>query len=168
MVLLSRRSFVALAGAVPFSLWFAKYALGNSSTQVLTRYDALSPQGQAMLAKYAMAVDKMANSTGEGDPTSWVFQWYTHWVKGSTSRGSEIARIYSDPSDPHRALAEEMWQTCQAHGPGGNESAFLPWHRMFVNFLEQIVRNISGDPSFTLPYWDYSNSDPSVHAVLPS
>ena len=47
-----------------------------------------------------------------------------------------------------------MWNTCQAHG-GRPLQFFLPWHRMYVYFLERIIRKTSGNPNFALPYWNY-------------
>jgi tyrosinase len=162
MVALTRRSFVAGAATIPFALWFERYAFAQPP---LVRFNALSPQGQAMLKVYAKAVNKMQTATAEGDPKSWVFQWYTHSVKGSTTKAAELTRIFPAPS-PQRNLAQDMWSTCQAHG-GGNEDFFLPWHRMFVYFFESIVRKVSGVPTFTLPYWNYSAAG-AVHGVTPA
>jgi tyrosinase len=33
---------------------------------------------------------------------------------------------------------------------------FLPWHRGFIGWFEQICRTLSGDPTFALPYWDWT------------
>lgn len=32
---------------------------------------------------------------------------------------------------------------------------FLPWHRAYLNFHEQILAHLVGDASFALPYWDW-------------
>jgi tyrosinase len=164
MVELSRRSFIAGAVAVPFCLWFEKYAGAQTP---MTRYEVTTPQGQAMLKSYAKAVATMVN-TGADNPKSWIFQWYTHFVKGSTTKSAEISRVFTSNTGPNRALAQETWNTCQAHAPGEDENYFLPWHRMFVYFFERIVRNVSGDQSFTLPYWNYSTTDTAKHGVMPS
>src|SRR5947209_1467129 len=163
---ISRRSFTAGMAVMPFGLWLQRQPYPSFKLNHV-RYDARSTQGQAMLKIYADAVCKMMNSIPEGDPTSWVFQWYTHWVKGSTSKAAEISRIYGSGSSPHKSLAEDMWETCQAHGAGENEDFFLPWHRMFVYYFESIIRHVSGHPEFTLPYWNYSASAPAVHGVMP-
>jgi hypothetical protein len=42
---------------------------------------------------------------------------------------------------------------------------FLAWHRMYVYFFERIVRKMSADPNFALPYWGYS---PTGNRDLPS
>jgi tyrosinase len=33
---------------------------------------------------------------------------------------------------------------------------FVPWHRAYLYFFERILRQASGDPNFTLPYWDWN------------
>jgi hypothetical protein len=35
---------------------------------------------------------------------------------------------------------------------------FLPWHRGYLHFFEEIVRTLSGYADFALPYWDWSTS----------
>ncbi len=165
MTRISRRSLLAGMAVMPFGLWLQAYGLPPRKTYV--RYDARSPQGKAMLKIYADAVCKMMNSIKEEDPSSWVFQWYTHWVKGSTTKTAEISRIYGSGSSPHKTLANDMWDTCQAHGAGENEDFFLPWHRMFVYYFESIIRHVSGKDEFTLPYWNYSVATPAIHGVMP-
>jgi tyrosinase len=145
----------AAATAIPFDRWSARQALAETPK---VRYDAASGEGQKMLATYAKAVEMMMKQVKAGDPTSWVFQWYTHWVGGPpNTKQSEIERIYGGSPGAHRTLAESMWSTCQAHDPSKPEDNFLPWHRMFVFFLESIVRKLSGEAGFTLPYWNYTD-----------
>ena len=166
----SRRSFLAGLSTVPFALWFEKYGAAQTT---LTRYSATSAAGQKLLASYAAAVRNMMNRPAN-DPLSWVFQWYTHWIPGPTRPQSAADKVKTDvlnktftnPSDPNRALAQAMWDTCQPHGVGYNENFFLPWHRMYVYFFESIVRKLSGNASFTLPYWNYSVGG-AQHGVMP-
>ena len=160
---ISRRSFVGAAAAMPFSLWFEKYGAAQT---VKTRYSAYSTQGIAMLKIYRAAVKKMMDHSQipEGNPTSWVFQWYTHAVP-PPGKASEIARIYPG-SDPNKAKAQAVWNTCQAHFNSANEPWFLPWHRMFVYYFERIIRKVSGHPDFTLPYWNYSAAGAN-HGIIP-
>jgi hypothetical protein len=163
----SRRSFLAGVAAVPFVVWLEEQGFAQAAT--LTRFDATSPQGQAMLKIYAQAVGKMmaAAQTPEGKPISWLFQWYTHWVRSDRTKAQEIARVYPTPS-PDKDLANEMWATCQAHdGSAAREPFFLPWHRMYVFYFERIIRKVSGDNTFTLPYWDYSTADVAKHGIIP-
>jgi tyrosinase len=162
---LSRRSFVASASSLPFSLWLEKVARALPPPAPLIRHNARSPEGKAMLQTYADAAKTM-KSGPSSDPTSWVFQWYTHAVNGDTSKAAELTRIYPAATGSQFMLAQKTWDTCMAHF-SAEETYFLPWHRMFVYFFERIVRKISGKPEFVLPYWNYSVADPAVHGVLP-
>jgi tyrosinase len=116
------------------------------------RYEASTPQGLAMLDKYARAVALM-KTKGVGDPCSWVFSWFTHWVRSDSSKSAQIALL----PEGQRPLASDMWNTCQNHGGQTTEDMFLPWHRMYVYFFERIVQMTLRDPSFALPYWNYTN-----------
>ena len=58
----------------------------------------------------------------------------------------------------HRATAQAMWDTCEAHTDSSRENFFLPWHRLYVLQFEDIIRKISGEPKFTLPYWNYTDA----------
>lgn len=162
MIHVSRRSFLAGAAAIPFS-----GLIGGRATAAapMVRHEARSPDGQAMLKIYAQAVAKM-KQLPPSDPRSWTFQWYTHWVNGATTKDDEVMRIFPSPGAP-RNLAEEMWNTCQAHGDDEDENLFFPWHRLYVLYFESIVRSVSGVYSFTLPYWNYSVNNSTIRGVIP-
>lgn len=167
MARLTRRAFLTTASAIPFAVWFERYA----DAAPMVRYEARSPQGVTMLKTYAAAVKKM-QATNDGNPLSWVFQWYTHCVKGSSSsaqqapqKAAAIAAAYPPGTPAQKAVALAAWGTCQAHY-SGLEDYFLPWHRMYVYFLERIVRTVSGVKTFTLPYWNYSVTGAN-HGVIP-
>jgi tyrosinase len=164
-VKLTRRTLLSSSLVIPFSEWVKTAQAAGP----FTRYSATSSQGQAMLKDYATAVTKMQQNQTKFIPVDWTFQWYTHCVKNPTggpdptAKQAEINRIYGSGSSPNKNLANEMWDTCQAHG-GQDEDYFLPWHRMYVYFFERIVRKISGNAQFTLPYWDYTSR--ANHGVI--
>jgi hypothetical protein len=56
-----------------------------------------------------------------------------------------------EPEDQKVPAAErtKFWATCQ-HA----SEFFLPWHRAELLTFERMVRELSGDPKFALPYWD--------------
>lgn len=162
MMSTSRRNFVRGMATIPLALWVARNVRAGAP---LVRYDAASPIGQEMLQIYAGAVAAM-KLRSEQDPLSWTWQWYTHFVDGTTTKAKELTRIFGATPGTVGALANEMWNTCQSHA-GQNANNFLPWHRMYVLFFENIIRQVSGRPDFTLPYWNYTSSDPALCGVLP-
>lgn len=162
MTSFSRRTFVGGVVATPFALWLSR----NASAQTLrVRHDAASPEGLAMLQIYADAV-RLMKLRPDPDTLGWLWQWYTHFVTGTTTKSAEITRIFGTTTTTTSTLANEVWNTCQSHA-GQNANHFLPWHRMFVYFFEQIVRRVTGQSQFTLPYWNYTSTDPTKRGVLP-
>lgn len=161
MVALTRRHILKGIAAMPLALSIPSARAAAS----YVRYDLASPQGMQMLQIYAQAVDRM-QAMGPDNPLSWMWQWYTHFVDGATTKAAEIDRIFAPDATTSRSLANETWNTCQSHA-GQNSNHFLPWHRMFVFYFERIVRQVSGHPEFTLPYWDYTSTDPAKRAVVP-
>ncbi len=91
------------------------------------------PSGDHTIQEYAEAVAIM-KARPASDPTSWSYQAAMH---GTTTT----------PSKP-------LWNGCQHFG-----WYFLPWHRMFIYYFEQIVRaavvQAGGSAGWTLPFWDY-------------
>ena len=161
MTTLTRRHFLKGIAAAPLAL-SAPHAL---ATTTFMRYDLASDAGAGMLQIYAQAVAQM-QALGPDNPMSWLWQWYTHFVDGTTTKASELTRVFGDADSTQKSLASETWNTCQSHA-GQNSNHFLPWHRMFVFYFERIVRQVSGHPEFTLPYWDYTSSDPAKRAIVP-
>jgi tyrosinase len=125
---------------------------------ILPRPDVASPEGAEMLRIFADAVGKMM-AMPAGDPRGWVFQWHIHAVRDDRSKAAELARVYSDPSDPDRLLAGLIWDTCEAHFDPLRVNFFLPWHRMHLMSFERLVRSITGATHFAMPYWDYTDPD---------
>ena len=158
----TRRSFLKGLAAAPLVL--AAPPLLRAADP-LVRYDLASPKGLEMLAVYANAVRAM-QAMGPDNPMSWMWQWYTHFVDGTTTKSAELQRIFAGAGSPENKLAIETWNTCQSHA-GQNSNHFLPWHRMFVFYFERIVRQVSGRPDFTLPYWDYTSADPAKRGIVP-
>ncbi len=156
----TRRWSIVVVATICFSMLLGKIAHAQQ-----VRHDARSPEGKKMLKIYAKAVAKM-KATKDGDPRSWAFQWYTHSVKGSTNKAAAITAIYGPLPSAFKSLAQEMWETCQAHHAGDDENNFLVWHRMYVYYFEEIIRDVSGEKTFTLPYWNYSAAG-AVHGVIP-
>ena len=87
----SRRNFLRGAVATPFVLWLSRTRADSLGT--LVRYDAASPMGLSMLETYADAV-RLMKLRSDGDPMSWTWWWYNHFVNGDTTKADEISRIF--------------------------------------------------------------------------
>jgi hypothetical protein len=71
-----------------------------------------------------------------------------------------IARMLKlPPEDPRNWYRIALTHTMDC--PHGNWW-FLVWHRGYIGWFEQICRELSGDPGFAPPYWDWTeNTDPN-------
>jgi tyrosinase len=185
MSLLTRRSAMAVGASSGLALSVPGWVRGTlaQTPRVSTRYSAQSSQGKAMLKLYARAVDIMMHKVPKGDPRHWDFQWYSHWIPGpgspwpavETKKNDTLQAVYGGqpPTDPNRKLATVMWDGCQAHSFNPNDPSFyqelffLPWHRYFVYYFEEIIRSVLQDATFTLPYWDYLGGPPGTVAIPP-
>ena len=140
--------------------------VGISSTKAATTYvrsDVASPAGQQMLLVYAAGVKAM-KALPATDTRSWTFQWYTHAIPPATKKtpvdqtiAAAIQNTFGAAQSPARSLAEQGWYTCQTHRSGQQSDYFLPWHRLYVLYLEEIVRQLTGVAEFALPYWNYTS-----------
>ncbi len=75
------------------------------------------------------------------------------------------AMLKLPPTDPRNWYRVALTHTLDC--PHGNWW-FLPWHRGYIGWFEQICRELSGDPSFALPYWDWTqNLDPTRRPSVP-
>ena len=57
------------------------------------------------------------------------------------------------PTDPRNFYRNAFIHTLDC--PHGNWW-FLPWHRGYLGWWEQTVREFSGNPNFAFPYWDWT------------
>jgi Common central domain of tyrosinase len=121
------------------------------------RYEAHTKEGQKALVsmKKAMAKLKAIDCT---NPISWYYQGAMHWTPDVS--GPKLNKNPLCPSfdTAHPALLP-AWDNCASHNQTGPNSDihFLPWHRLYVLYLEIIIRETSGDPDFALPYWNYGS-----------
>jgi hypothetical protein len=138
----------------------AVYALapGSSPAQgsatVYVRKDVSKPEAQADLAALNTGIGKMKELKC-GDPTGWYYQGAIHWVPDDRIDGSKLGEgnklcpDYKGTKDTRK----DAWDNC-THTPN-SELHFLVWHRLFIYYLEDIVRAKSGKADFALPYWNY-------------
>ena len=124
--------------------------MGTQQLYIRRNVWALDPTqafaSQVML-NYAKAV-RVMQQRDRTDPTSWSYQAAIHGTP--------------DPAPPGAP-----WNQCQH-----STWYFLPWHRMYLWFFEQIVREAiaeaGGDPTgWALPYWNYSDGPQPPVNTLP-
>ena len=86
-----------------------------------------------------------------------------HVLKALESYKTAIRKMLElPPSDPRNWYRNALVHTFDC--PHGNWW-FLPWHRAYLGYFERTCRQLSGDPEFALPYWDWTE-DPRIPAVM--
>jgi tyrosinase len=108
---------------------------------------------------YAKGVAEM-QARPIGDPTSWRYQAAVH----AYDRQRDPFRQTGDQL-PSQADQNRFWNQCQ-HASW----FFLPWHRIYLAYFEQIVRaavvQLGGPDTWALPYWNYSDaSNPNARRI---
>ncbi len=107
------------------------------------------PAGDKTLEWYGKAVAEMRKRPAT-DPTSWWYQAGIHGYNGMPIYWGEAGTL---PPPSERA---EFWDRCQHQS-----WFFLPWHRMYLAYFEQIVAqtvaDLGGPADWSLPFWNYSD-----------
>jgi tyrosinase len=100
----------------------------------------------ALVAALRAGVSAMRAVKNPRNVRSWTYWHYSHWMPES-----------NPPAD-----MAAVWDQCR-HA----QSYFLPWHRGFLYYFEKMLRQASGNPELTLPYWDYYKN-PKLPAIFAS
>lgn len=125
-----------------------------------TRRDAwkLAPWDDTFLW-YSRAVHEMLRR-GIDNPTSWRYQAAIHEYR----RAQDPLRKRNDRLPP-ASQQRRYWSQCQH-----NSWFFLPWHRWYLWYFEEIVGativKLGGPANWALPYWNYSDaSNPDARKI---
>lgn len=102
----------------------------NPGIRIRPDINSLDPDGPE-IAAYKRAI-RVMKARPASDPRSWTYQAAIH---GSNDRPEQRA-----------------WNNCQHQS-----YFFLSWHRMYLYYFERIVREASGDSTFVIPYWNYTD-----------
>jgi tyrosinase len=118
------------------------------------------PTGDKTLEWYAKAVSKMKTRPAT-DPTSWYYQAAIHGFRASNPYWKNVGTL------PPQAERDMYWERCQHQS-----WFFLPWHRMYLAYFEQIVVktivDLGGPADWALPFWDYSDTSNPQRLNIPS
>jgi tyrosinase len=117
-------------------------------------------KGEDDLFWYAKAVAVMQKRPVT-DPTSWRYLAAVHGYDPASDPNRRAAGAL-----PSKPVQNRFWNQCQHQ-----TWYFLPWHRGYLAYFEQIVTaavvKLGGPSDWALPYWNYSGSDVSSR-LLPA
>src|SRR5438034_3399414 len=130
----TRRQFLATAGLAATATIFGQpiFDVGSAfaATEFVRRNVGAMSASHAVILGYRKAIKAM-QALPPNDPRSWTYQAAIHGT--------------------FRTPPMTAWNTCQ-HG----NYFFWSWHRMYLYCFERIVKKMSGDGKWALPYWDWS------------
>lgn len=126
----SRREFVTLLSSAAAAL--ASQSIHAQSLRVRRELRTLSSTDIDVLKSGVSAMKALPKT----DFRSWLYQSGVHGALAGEDAGVADAATY--------------WNQCVHSGPH-----FLSWHRWELLFIEEIIRLMSDQCTFTLPYWDY-------------
>jgi tyrosinase len=110
---------------------------------------------------YARAIAAMQQKP-LNDPTGWRYQAAIHDYIDAAADPLAIP----GEAMPPEAEQQRFWRQCQHF-----TWFFIPWHRMYLAFFEQIVaktvESLGGPSDWALPYWNYSDSSNANARLLP-
>ncbi len=138
---LDRRVFVKGVGSVGLGVVFGTLFGGCESLVEQIRNRPTRRRLRAGSSAVDQAVATYADAVAAmkalpaGDPRSWLAQ----------------AAIHGGPSG---------FNHCQHGTPH-----FFSWHRAYLLYFERICQELSGDPTFGLPYWNW-NQNPVIHSAF--
>jgi len=132
--MLNRRRFLVTTGTLATATVLGRFFFDTDSVQAASfvRRDigGLSASDPIVVA-YEKAIKAM-QALPTSNPLSWAYQAAIHGTTLSPPKTS--------------------WNTCE-HGT----YFFWSWHRMYLYWFEKIIRKMSGDPNWALPYWNWSS-----------
>jgi tyrosinase len=125
--------------------------------------DAFSPSRRNILktAGITLSASMLPFGSPFAQPAAKPARYRRYNASGSKT-GARMLKSYAKavramlalpPEDPRNWYRIAMVHTLDC--PHGNWW-LLPWHRGYLGWFEQICREMSGDPQFALPYWDWT------------
>jgi len=132
---MNRRQFLLLAQALGLSAWFGGMAFAQADV-IRTRKSATSPAASGDIETLRRGVAILVSETAATQYKSWMY-----W-----------ANSHGTPNTIPPSMTN-VWAQCHHGTPH-----FLTWHRAYVLFFESLIREITQQDDFALPYWDWFGS----------
>ncbi len=131
--------------------------------QPYIRKEAHSPEAQEDIKSLKIALVKMKEMDCS-NPLSWYYQGGIHWVpRNEEGKDDPMKYLEENPlcSSYTRSndKLKEAWDNCTHSNSETSKSNFLVWHRFYVYHFENVVRVLSGNKNFAMPYWGYVSLD---------
>lgn len=138
---MNRREFIILAHALGLSAWFGEMAFAQTTT-IRTRKSVTTSAAVVDIDTLRKGVALLASNSASTQYKSWMY-----W-----------ANSHGTPDTVPPSMAK-VWAQCHHGTPH-----FITWHRAYVFFFESLIREITQQNDFALPYWDWygSNSIPKA------
>ena len=136
---MNRREFIILAQGVGLTAWFGDIAFAQANGALVMRKSATTSAAAADIEVLRKGVKALLDVTDATRYASWMY-----WANSHCTR---------DEIPPQM---KNVWCQC-AHTPseGPLNLNFLPWHRAYLFFFEALIRELTEQPGFALPYWDW-------------
>ena len=125
---------------------------GNDLQVKYVRKNAHLDKKNMAILEAAMKKMKEMNCT---EPASWYMQAAIHGAPYKPN-------MFCNEADYKKAV-NEAWHNC-THDvdplgltKDGARTHFYTWHKLYLNHFEDMVREVTGEKDFVLPYWEYDN-----------
>ena len=141
---MTRREFIILAQSVGLSTWFGDMAFAQMTRSTVTRKSATAAAAANDIDFLRKGVKALMDEKDAMKYASWMYWANSHCTP-----------------DPIPPAMQSVWCRC-AHTPeeGPLNLNFLPWHRAYLFFFESLIRELTHEAGFALPYWDwYASTD---------
>lgn len=130
-----------------------------AQSKIYIRKSAHKQSALADIKSLEEAMNYMKNNVSCDSVRGWYYQGAIHDVPSTISGSNQLCASYNRPSEKKIA-----WSGCPHRG--NSQYHFLIWHRLYIWHFEKIVRAISKNKDFALPYWDYT--DPNFRTMPPA
>jgi Common central domain of tyrosinase len=127
----------------------------TAGDSLFVRKNANTQAADSDLIAYNIAMDSMRKMDCS-NPLSWYYQGAIHNLPPYDTLLKYGGMDSLCPS--YKEGLKAGWATCPHMKPGLEQFHFLTWHRLYLYYLEKIVRKLSGKKDFALPYWNYNDT----------
>jgi len=136
---MTRRDFIILAQGLGLSAWFGDMAFAQVARTQLVRKSATAQAAAADIETLRKGVKALLAVSDATKYASWMYWANSHCTP-----------------DPIPPAMKPVWCRCTHTPPDGPLNLnFLPWHRAYLFFFEALIRELTQQAAFALPYWDW-------------